>query len=75
MKASKREKTKILIELSENVDEADNEVKKFLGDNPSLNEKIAFLRGMFDVEIVGHSYDEMSYYAMLSAIINAKYEA
>lgn len=71
----KREKTKALIELSANVDEADDEVKKFLGDNnSSLKEKVAFLRGMFDVAIIGHDYDEMSYYAMLSAIINAKYE-
>lgn len=73
MSSMSREKAKILIELSATVEEADETIEKYLGDNPSLNEKVAFLRGMFDVEIVGHSYDEMSYYAMLSAIINAKY--
>lgn len=74
MSSMSREKAKVLIELSATVREADETIKKYLGDKPSLNEKIAFLRGMFNVKIIGHSYDEMSYYAMLSAIINAKYE-
>ena len=72
---NERKKVKALIELSANTDEADEAVREFLGENnSSLKEKIAFLRGMFSVQVVGHQYDEMSYYAMLAAIINAKYE-
>ena len=77
MEARSREVVKTLIELSPNVEEADkviNEKYNF----KSIGEKIAFLKGMFDVELVSkHDADgiseeksaEMDYWAMLNAII------
>jgi len=77
MKARSREVVKTLIELSPNVEEAD----KVINENynfKSIGEKIAFLKGMFDVELVSkHDADgiseeksaEMDYWAMLNAII------
>ncbi len=41
-------------------------------DFKSIREKVAFLKGMFDVQIVGHENDkpdEMTYFAMLQTII------
>ena len=67
-----REVVKILIELSPNVEEAD----KVINDNynfRSIQEKVAFLKGMFDIEIVGHEKDEpdaTTYFVMLQTIIN-----
>lgn len=46
-----RERVQALIILSRNTEEADMEIVKFLG-NVSTKEKIAFLRGMFDVQII-----------------------
>ena len=77
MEARSREVIKTLIELSPNVEEAD----KVINENynfESIGEKIAFLKGMFDVELVSeHDADgiseekssEMDYWAMLNAII------
>ena len=53
-----REKVKVLIELSLNVDEANAVIVEFLGD-VTTKEKIAFLRGMFDVELFGVCGEEM----------------
>lgn len=37
----------------------------------TIEEKIAFLQGMFEIEEVGHKHkDEATYYAMLNAIQN-----
>lgn len=79
MKAN-REEIKVLIKLAPNVDEADKVINENY-DFKSIREKIAFLQGMFDVEIV-HKHDatdtskeesdKMDYYAMLSTIINKK---
>ncbi len=78
MEARRREVIKILIEHSPNVEEAD----KVINENfnfKSIGEKIAFLKGMFDVKIISkHDADgtseeksaEMDYWAMLSTIIN-----
>lgn len=73
-----RDDVKVFIKISPNVEEAD----KIIDENynfKSIGEKIAFLKGMFDVNLV-HKYDadgvseeksaEMDYWAMLSAIIN-----
>lgn len=71
MKAN-RDAVKVLIKLAPNVDEADKVINENYGFN-SIGEKIAFLKGMFGVEVVGHvkdEPDEMTYFAMLSAIIN-----
>ncbi|MBQ2916935.1 MAG: hypothetical protein IJE59_01990 [Clostridia bacterium] len=71
MKAS-REIVKTLIETAPNVEKADEVINENY-DFKSIGEKVAFLKGMFDVKIVGHENDEpdeMTYFAMLSAIIN-----
>ena len=71
MKAS-RDVVKILIEMSPNVNEADKVINEYYGFE-SIREKVAFLKGMFDIEIVGHKNDEpdeMTYYAMLHTIIS-----
>ena len=50
----------------------------------AVKEKIAFLKGMFDFTLIGRhredtlseeERDKMDYYSILSAIINAKWEA
>lgn len=77
-----RERVKALIELSGTVEQAD-EIIKGEGIIP-VKEKIAFLKGMFDFSVIGRhreesvsedDRDEMDYYSILSAIINAKWEA
>lgn len=66
-----RDQAKILIETSATVEMAD----KFIDENykfETVGEKVAFLKGMFDVRIIGHEDkepDEMDYFAMLAAII------
>lgn len=72
MEARSREVVKALIELSPNVDEADKVIDENY-DFKSIREKVAFLKGMFDAQIVGHENDEpneMTYFAMLHTIIN-----
>ena len=67
-----RKKIKILLETSETVEEADEVISKNF-DFESVREKVAFLKGMFDIQIVGHEEkepDEMDYFAMLASIIN-----
>ena len=71
MKAN-REIIKTLIELSTDVEEADKVINENY-DFKSIREKVAFLRGMFGVEVIGHEKDEpdeMTYFAMLSTVIN-----
>lgn len=69
-----RERTQALITLSKSTEEADLEIVKFLGD-VSTKEKIAFLRGMFDVQIISRcgqtENDESDYKAMLGSILFA----
>lgn len=73
----RREVIKTLIELSPNVEEADKVINENY-DFKSIGEKIAFLKGMFDVRFVSkHDAEgvseeksaEMDYWAMLNAII------
>ena len=71
MKAN-REVIKVLIELAPNVDEADKVINENY-DFKSIREKVAFLKGMFDVQIVGHETDEpdeTTYFAMLATVIH-----
>lgn len=77
-----KERIMFLIELSQSVEEAD-EIIVAQGFT-KIREKIAFLSGMFDIALIGRHDDaymeeesalEMDYYAMLSAIINCKWEA
>ena len=78
MDANTREVIKTLIEISTDVDEAD----KVINDHyhfKSISEKVAFLKGMFDVKVI-HQHDsteiteeesaEMTYWSMLDTIIN-----
>lgn len=66
-----RQRAQAIIVLSRNVEEADSEIIKFLG-NVSTKEKIAFLRGMFDVQMVSQAKDdETNYFIMLNSILVA----
>ena len=78
---SQRQKVKLLIELSPNVEEADKVINENY-DFKTIGEKMAFLKGMFDVRLVSkHDTEEvteeksaeMDYWAMLNTIINQKY--
>ena len=72
MKRHSREVIKSLIELSANVEEADKVINENY-DFKSIREKVAFLKGMFDIQIVGHENDEpdeMTYFSMLHTIIS-----
>jgi len=74
----RREVVKSMIEMSPNVEEAD----KIINENynfKTIGEKIAFLKGMFDVRLVSkHDAEgvteeksaEMDYWALLNSIIN-----
>ena len=67
-----RGQIKILLETSGTVEEADEVINKYF-DFESVREKVAFLKGMFDIQIVGHEEkepDEMDYFSMLATIIN-----
>lgn len=77
-----REKIKLLIELSQTVEDADAIIVESGFD--TVKEKLAFLHGMFDFSLIGRfdqssiskdRAEEMDYYAVLSAIINSKWEA
>lgn len=66
-----RQRAQAIIVLSRSVEEADSEIIKFLG-NVSTKEKIAFLRGMFDVQMVSQAKDdETNYFIMLNSILVA----
>ena len=69
-----RERIKALIILSRNTEEADFQIVRYLG-NISTKEKIAFLRGMFDVQTIsrcGQAKDnEADYEVMLDSILSA----
>jgi hypothetical protein len=70
--------TQTLIETASTVEEANKIIDDFYGFE-TIAEKLAFLRGMFDVELV-HRTDgpnvskekslEMDYWALLAGIIN-----
>lgn len=69
----KRDKVKALIELSRDVDEVNAAIVEFLG-NVTTKEKIAFLRGMFDVELFGvcgkNMDDETIYHVFLDNLMS-----
>lgn len=77
MKDTNREEIKTSLELSEDTDKADEVVRKIVGDDASLKEKISFLSDLFGIEVVEQPEvdDDVTYYnAMLLSIVNAKYE-
>lgn len=69
-----RKKIQTLIELAVTFEEADQVIEEFTG-LKSDNEKIAYLRGMFDCHIIGRTGDNVhtDYVALLTAIINQKW--
>lgn len=67
-----REITKLLIETSPTVEEADRVIYDIY-ELETVKEKIAFLKGMYGVDIIGHENqepNETTYFAMLNSIIN-----
>lgn len=67
-----RTQVKILLETSTTVEEADEIINKNYNFE-SIREKVAFLKGMFDVQLIGHEEkepDEMDYFSILATIIN-----
>ena len=71
-----RKVIKVLILLSENVEEADKVIVE-KGGFESIGEKVAFLKGMFDIENIAHEediHDEATYWSLLSAIISLSNE-
>lgn len=76
-----RQKVKCLIEMSQTIEEADEVINKYYFFK-TIEEKIAFLKGMFGVELIskhdspGTSKEKsakMDYWTMLSAIINGNF--
>lgn len=76
MKAS-REMVKTLIEISPSVEEADKVIEENYGFK-TIGEKLAFLKGMFDVEVISvhdadgtgkEESDKMTYFSMLNTIL------
>lgn len=66
-----RKQIMILLETATTVEEADEVINKNFAFE-SIEEKIAFLKGMFDVEVIGHEgkNTEVDYFAMLATIIH-----
>ena len=69
-----RNKIKTLIELATSFEQADtvmNDYTDFMSDQ----ERIAYLRGMFDCKIIGRSVSDAhtDYVALLTAIVNQKW--
>lgn len=66
--------TKALIELSLSADEADQVIVGKLGSDSTAQERLAFLKGMFDVEIIDGSDDALAdYRVVLETIVNNKW--
>lgn len=66
--------TKALIELSLNADEADKVIAGALGSDSTARERLAFLKGMFDVEIIDGSDDALTdYQVVLETIVDNKW--
>ena len=72
---NKTELVKALIELSNTIEEADKVIEEHTN-LKTVKEKIAFLKGMFDWEIIDQKEtdsDEMIYQIALDAIISEKW--
>ncbi len=70
-----QKEVKVLIELCTDLEEADKVINDYYGFK-TIEEKVAFLKGMFDVRLIGHEHDEPdenTYRMMLYAIIKAKW--
>jgi len=71
----KRRQIKALIELSTTYEEA-NEIIDTYTSCKDFAQKIAYLQGMFDCEIVGRNIEdeEADYITLLTSIINMKWK-
>ena len=69
-----RDKIKTLIELATSFEQADEIIKKHT-DFSSDEERIAYLKGMFDCKILGRNVRDAhtDYVALLTAIVNQKW--
>lgn len=70
-----RKMIKTLIELSTTFEKADEVISKYT-DFETVKEKIAFLKGMFDVEIIDQGKDdsdEFIYRIILESIVREKF--
>lgn len=72
-----RKQIKSMINLSRNFEEANEVIEKYaeLDDNSDYAQKLAYLRGMFDCQIVGRTIEslEADYIAMLTSIVDQKW--
>lgn len=71
----KREQIKALIELSGSFEDADKIIETYTC-NKEYSQKIAYIQGMFDCEIVGRHIDneEADYIALLTSIVEKKWK-
>ncbi len=73
-----RKQIQALIELSTSYEEANSVIETYvsLTDKSNYSQKIAFLLGMFDCEIVGRNIkdEEADYKALLTSIIEQKWK-
>ncbi len=71
----KREQIKALIELSTSYKEADGVIETYTG-YKEYPQKIAYLQGMFNCEIIGRNMEsaEADYKALLTTIIDKKWK-
>lgn len=72
-----RERIKALIELSYTFEEADQIIAQYVGFQ-TTKEKIAYIKGMFDVEIIDHpndTPDEDAYRLLLTAVLESKWNS
>lgn len=62
---ARRREVKVLIQCAPTLEAADKVIRQYYGFE-SVEEKIAFLKGMFDIEIIDHDTpDNMTYFALL----------
>lgn len=76
MKKQTRLQAKILIKLSNSIEEADDVIQQYL-QTENTREKIAFLKGMFEpvtiIDLKSTDSDELAYHLMLDAIISERH--
>ena len=73
-----RRQIKSLINLSNTFEEANEVIETYAGldDNSDFSQKLAYLKGMFDCQIVGRNVEstEADYVALLTYIIEQKWK-
>lgn len=73
-----RKQIKAMINLSSTFEEANEVIEEYaeLNDNTDYSQKLAYLKGMFDCQIIGRNIEsaEADYVAMLTSIIEQKWK-